>query len=181
MVAEGLREMQKYTMYKNAGGHGLAAVCQNGPGPVVMHGADMDAPPMLEQTYFPYASGIRQKDQDGVEQPVMHAYGHDMHIIPLLVAVEVSTSDLLSWSGTLVLIFQPAEQKGSGSDAMIRDGLYDRIQVPHVVLGQHITAQRVGHVEPRYGQILSASDSSKVTFYGHGGHGSAPESAIDPS
>ncbi len=180
LVAQQLRKMQKYTVEEKIGGHGLAAVCKNGSGPTVMLRADMDALPILEQTDIPFASRVRQKDRDGVEQPVMHACGHDMHVVALLAAAELFASKLSSWSGTLILIFQPAEEKGSGSNAMVRDGLYDRIPTPDVVLGQHVDAQRAGHVGIRCGQILSASDSFAITFHGRGGHGSAPELTIDP-
>ena len=179
LVAKQLRRMQSYTVEEKIGGHGLAAVCNNGSGPTVMLRADMDALPLLEQTNIPFASRVRQKDRDGIEQPVMHACGHDVHTVALLAVAELFASNLSSWMGTLVLIFQPAEEKGSGSNAMIRDGLYDRVPIPDVVLGQHVSAQR-GGVGIRSGQILSASDSFAITFHGRGGHGSAPELSIDP-
>lgn len=180
LVAKQLRQWQRYTIEEKIGGHGLAAVCNNGSGPTVMLRADMDALPLYEQTDIPFASKVRQKDRDGVEQPVMHACGHDMHTVALLAAAELFASNLSSWCGTLILIFQPAEEKGSGSNAMVRDGLYDRIPIPDVVLGQHVSTKRAGQVEIRCGQILSASDSFAITFHGRGGHGSAPELTIDP-
>ena len=180
LVAEQLRKMQGYTILEKIGGYGLAAVCENGSGPIVMLQADMDALPIQEQTKIPFASKVRQKDRDGIEQPVMHACGHDMHTVALLAVAELFTSNLSFWSGTLVLIFQPAEEKGSGSNAMVKDGLYDRIPTPDVVLGQHVMAQRAGKVGIRCGQILSASDSFAITFHGRGAHGSAPELSIDP-
>lgn len=180
LVAKRLRELQSYQVYENIGGHGLAAVRDNGRGPTVMLRADMDALPILEQTNLPFASKVRQQDRDGLEQPVMHACGHDIHVVALLAAADLFASNLPSWSGSLILIFQPAEEKGSGSNTMIRDGLYDKIPVPDVVLGQHVSAYRAGSVGTRCGQILSASDSFIITFHGRGGHGSAPEFSIDP-
>lgn len=180
LVAKQLRKLTKYTVEEKIGGHGLAAVCKNGSGPTVMLRADMDALPIYEQTDIPFASKVRQEDRDGIEQPVMHACGHDIHTVALLAAAELFASNLSSWRGTLILIFQPAEEKGSGSNAMVRDGLYDRIPIPDVVLGQHVSAQRAGQVGIRCGQILSASDSFAITFHGRGGHGSAPELSIDP-
>ena len=180
LVAKRLQELQNYTVYENIGGHGLAAVCRNGSGPSIMLRADMDALPLLEQTHLPFASKIRQQDRDGVEQPVMHACGHDMHVVALLAAAELFAFNLGFWSGTLILIFQPAEEKGSGANAMINDGLYGKVPVPDVVLGQHVSAQRAGQVGICRGQIFSASDSFLVTFHGRGGHGSAPERSIDP-
>lgn len=180
LIADQLRKTQGFAIEEKIGGHGLAAVCINGSGPTVMLRADMDALPILEQTKIPFASKVRQKDRDGIEQPVMHACGHDIHIVSLLAAAELFVSNLSSWVGTLILIFQPAEEKGSGSNAMVRDGLYDRIPIPDVVLGQHVSAQRAGQVGIRCGQILSASDSFAITFHGRGGHGSSPELSIDP-
>ena len=180
LVAKQLRKTHKFTIEEKIGGHGLAAVCNNGSGPIVMLRADMDALPIREQTDIPFASQVRQEDRDGIEQPVMHACGHDIHTVALLAAAELFASNLSSWTGTLVLIFQPAEEKGSGSNAMIRDGLYDRIPIPDVILGQHVSTQRAGQVGIRGGQILSASDSFAITFHGRGGHGSAPELSIDP-
>ena len=180
LIAKQLHKTQGFTIEEKIGGHGLAAVCINGSGPTVMLRADMDALPLLEQTKISFASKVRQKDRDGIEQPVMHACGHDIHIVSLLAAAELFVSNLSSWVGTLILIFQPAEEKGSGSNAMVRDGLYDRIPVPDVVFGQHVSAQRAGQVGIRCGQILSASDSFAITFHGRGGHGSSPELSIDP-
>ena len=180
LVAKELRRLQKYTIEEKIGGHGLAAFCNNGSGPTVMLRADMDALPLYEQTDIPFASKARQEDRDGVEQPVMHACGHDMHTVALLAAAELFASNLSSWRGTLILIFQPAEEKGSGSNAMIRDGLYDRIPKPDVVLGQHVSAKRAGQVAICRGWILSASDSFAITFHGRGAHGSEPEMSIDP-
>ena len=180
LVAKRLSGMQNFAVHERIGGRGLAAVCKNGPGPIVMLRADMDALPILEQTNLPFASKARQKDRDGIEHPVMHACGHDLHIVALLAAAELFASNLSSWCGTLILVFQPAEEKGSGSNAMLEDGLYGKVPVPDVVLGQHVTAGRAGHVGTRCGQILSASDSFKITFHGRGAHGSAPELSIDP-
>ena len=180
LVAKQLRKTQRFTVEEKIGGHGLAAVCNNGSGPIVMLRADMDALPLREQTDLPFASQVRQKDRDGIEQPVMHACGHDIHTVALLAAAEVFASNLSSWIGTLILIFQPAEEKGSGSNAMVKDGLYSRVPIPDVVLGQHVSTQRAGQVGIRCGQILSASDSFAITFHGRGGHGSAPERSIDP-
>ena len=180
LVATELWRMQNYAIYERIGGCGLAAVCKNGRGPTVMLRADMDALPILEQTDLPFASKTRQKDRDGVVHPVMHACGHDLHIVALVAAAELFASNLTSWCGTLILVFQPAEETGSGSNAMLEDGLYKKIPVPDVVLGQHVTAGRAGQIGTRCGQILSASDSFKITFHGRGAHGSAPELSIDP-
>jgi len=114
-------EPNGYEIKTDIGGHGLAAILKNGDGPTVLLRADTDALPVLEKTDLPYASKKRMKDADGFEQPVMHACGHDMHITSLLCAAEMLFAARQKWSGTLVLIFQPAEEKGAGAQAMVDD------------------------------------------------------------
>lgn len=102
---------------------GLAAVLRNGSGPTVMLRADMDALPVREQTGLAYASVQKMADVDGIEQPVMHACGHDMHVASLLGAAHLLSNARGQWAGTVILIFQPAEEKGQGAQAMVDDGL----------------------------------------------------------
>lgn len=142
LVAKQLRKTHKFTIEEKIGGHGLAAVCNNGSGPIVMLRADMDALPIREQTDIPFASQVRQEDRDGIEQPVMHACGHDIHTVALLAAAELFASNLSSWTGTLVLIFQPAEEKGSGSNAMIETACM--IGFPYLTLSLDSTFQLSG-------------------------------------
>lgn len=167
----------------NIGGHGLAAVLHNGEGPTVLLRADIDALPVEEKTGLPYASKKRQVHKaSGVEKPVMHACGHDMHIVCLLGAAATLFSCRDHWTGTLVLAFQPAEERGTGAQAMIDDGLYTRhgVPIPDVALGAHVTPLRAGAVGTRRGIIATSADSLKVTIHGRGSHASMPHTAVDP-
>ncbi|MFD7131141.1 amidohydrolase [Streptomyces sp. NPDC059894] len=162
------------------GGTGVTGVLENGPGPVVMLRADMDALPVAEETGLPYASTARAVDGAGQEVPVMHACGHDMHTACLLGVVELLTSAREEWSGTVVAVFQPAEETVSGAAAMVRDGLFDHVPAPAVVLAQHVTPLPVGMIGYASGPLMAASDSLQVILHGKGGHGSSPENALDP-
>ncbi|MGX1702214.1 amidohydrolase [Microbacterium sp. NPDC055357] len=165
---------------EGVGRTGLVTVIRNGDGPVVWLRADMDALPVEEQTGLAYASTARGVDPAGLDVPVMHACGHDMHVAALIGALErlVSTKD--EWSGTVVAVFQPAEEYGAGSLAMIADGVLDRYPHPDIVLGQHVTPLPAGTIGVRGGTQMAASDGITVTLLGRGGHGSRPHSTIDP-
>jgi len=159
---------------------GVAAVLRNGEGPTVWLRADMDGLPVEERTGLEYASTARGIDPAGQDVPVMHACGHDMHVTALLGALErlKATSD--EWSGTVVAVFQPAEEYGAGSQAMIADGVLDRFPRADIVLGQHVTPLPAGVVGVRSGTQMAASDGLTVTLLGRGGHGSRPHATIDP-
>ena len=131
------------------GGHGLIAVLENGPGKTVLLRADIDALPVAEKTGLPYASKVTAKDQvDGLTKSVMHACGHDFHIVCGLACAETLVSAKEKWSGTVVFLFQPAEERGSGARAMVDDGLYEQSKhncpIPDVVLGQHVFPLEAG-------------------------------------
>ena len=159
---------------------GVAGIVRNGDGPVIWLRADMDALPVKELTGLEYASTARGTDPAGTAVPVMHACGHDMHVTALLGALEqlVATKD--EWWGTIVAVFQPAEEYGAGSQAMIADGVLDRFPKPDIVLGQHVTPLPAGTIGVRSGTQMAASDGLTVTLLGRGGHGSRPHSTIDP-
>ena len=159
---------------------GVAGIIRNGDGPVIWLRADMDALPVKELTGLEYASTARGTDPAGTAVPVMHACGHDMHVTALLGALEqlVATKD--EWWGTIVAVFQPAEEYGAGSQAMIADGVLDRFPKPDIVLGQHVTPLPAGTIGVRSGTQMAASDGLTVTLLGRGGHGSRPHSTIDP-
>lgn len=159
---------------------GVAGVIRNGDGPVVWLRADMDGLPVEERTGLAYASTARGIDPAGTDVPVMHACGHDMHVTALLGALETLVSTKDEWSGTIVAIFQPAEEYGAGSQAMIADGVLDRFPRPDIVLGQHVTPLPAGTIGVRSGTQMAASDGLTVTLLGRGGHGSRPHSTIDP-
>lgn len=159
---------------------GVVGVIRNGDGPVVWLRADMDALPVEERTGLDYASTARGTDPAGNAVPVMHACGHDMHVTALLGALEQLLATREEWSGTIVAVFQPAEEYGAGSQAMIADGVLDRFPRPDIVLGQHVTPLPAGVIGVRSGTQMAASDGLTVTLLGRGGHGSRPHSTIDP-
>jgi amidohydrolase len=153
------------------GGTGVVGVLANGDGPVVLARADMDALPVTEATGLPYASEV-----DGV----MHACGHDMHVTTLLGAAKLLSDGRDSWAGTYIALFQPAEEVGAGSKAMVDDGLVAKIPKPDVALAQHVMPLPAGTVATTSGPVLSAGDSIKITVYGKGAHGSMPHMSVDP-
>ncbi|MCI2423712.1 amidohydrolase [Saccharopolyspora sp. K220] len=159
---------------------GVVGVLRNGEGPTVLLRADFDALPVLEQTGLDYASTQRGTDPDGNDVPVMHACGHDMHVTCQLGALDLLVTARDRWSGTVVAIFQPAEEIGAGAQAMIEDGLFDRFPKPDVCLGQHVFPFEAGSVGVISGPSMSAADGLKITMFGRGAHGSQPQNAIDP-
>jgi amidohydrolase len=163
----------------------LIGILKNGEGKTVLLRADTDALPVEELTGLEYASKVREVDvEDGIEKPVMHACGHDMHVAAMLAAAETLQKAKEHWKGTLVVLFQPNEERAGGAKAMIADGLYDPAKHacpnPDVVLGQHVMAFPAGSVGTRVGSLASAADSFRVTVYGRGGHASQPHRTVDP-
>jgi hippurate hydrolase len=161
------------------GGTGVVGVLRNGTGPTVLLRADMDALPVAEQTGLPYASTVRAVDTDGNDVPVMHACGHDMHVTCLLGALELLAAARTTWTGTVLAVFQPAEEIGGGATAMLADGLYERFGRPDVVLGQHVAPMPAGMAGAHAGPAFAAADSLLVRLFGRGGHGSRPETTVD--
>ncbi len=170
VIAERVRDLG-LEVTEGVGITGVVAMLRNGPGPTVLLRADMDALPMQEHTALPYASQI-----DGV----MHACGHDMHVTWLIGALEALVAQREQWSGTVMAVFQPAEEGGGGAQKMVDDGLFDRFGVPDVALGQHVTPLPAGSVGYRPGTFMAASDALRVKLFGRGGHGSRPEATVDP-
>ena len=162
------------------GGTGVAGVLRNGDGSAVMLRADMDALPVREETGLDYASDVVATDARGDRTHVMHACGHDMHMTWLCGAVAELAGTRGDWQGTVIAVFQPAEEIGAGAKAMLDDGLFDRAGVPDVVLGQHVYPGEAGTVRYRAGAVMAAAESWDVTLYGRGGHGSRPERTVDP-
>lgn len=159
---------------------GVVGVLRNGDGPTVLLRADFDALPVQEQTGLDYASTQRGTDPDGHDVPVMHACGHDMHVTCQLGALDLLVTAREQWSGTVVAVFQPAEEIGAGAQAMLDDGLLERFPRPDVCLGQHVFPFPAGTVGVISGPSMSAADGLKITMFGRGAHGSQPENAIDP-
>ncbi|KAF2275058.1 metal-dependent amidase/aminoacylase/carboxypeptidase [Westerdykella ornata] len=179
-IAENLRKFDAYEVFTGIGGHGLAAVLRNGPGKTILLRADIDGLPVQEQTGLPYASTKRMKDVTGVEKPVMHACGHDMHITSLLAAAEGLVSARDKWSGTVVLVFQPAEERGAGAKAMVEDGLYKKVPVPDFAISGHVVPFRAGVIGTKHGLVASSADSFHLNIPGRQSHASTPHTSLDP-
>lgn len=170
-----------YEVTEKVGGNGVVAVLKNGPGPVVLVRTDMDALPVTEQTGLPYASRVRMKDRSGTEVGVMHACGHDIHMTCWVGTARMLAALKDRWSGTLVLIAQPAEEIVAGARMMLDDGLYRRFPKPDVCLALHSDPhQPAGVVSYSEGLALANSDSVDIVVKGRGGHGAAPHQTIDP-
>ncbi|MFL6165757.1 MAG: amidohydrolase [Ornithinibacter sp.] len=178
IVAEWLRTLG-FEVQEGIGGTGVVGILTRSEQPVVLLRADMDALPVQEATGLPYASSARALDPDGHEVPVMHACGHDMHVTCLLGAASRLAEDP-SWTGTLIALFQPAEEVVTGAAAMVADGLYTKVPRPDVVLGQHVAPLPAGFVGLGSGAAFATTDSLRVTLTGAGGHGSRPETTVDP-
>lgn len=162
------------------GGTGVVGLLRNGDGPTVMLRADMDALPVAEATGLPYASKVTAKDKGGDTVPVAHACGHDMHVTCLIGATTLLAQAREHWQGTVMAVFQPAEETGTGAQAMIDDGLFKRFPKPDIVLGQHVMVGMAGTISGRAGVITSAGDSLQIRLFGRGAHGSMPQASIDP-
>lgn len=170
-----------YEVTTGVGGTGVVAVLRNGTGPTVMIRADMDGLPLEERSGLANASTARQVDADGTEKPVMHACGHDVHITALVGTARQMAARKANWSGTLVLIAQPAEERIFGARAMIDDGLYSRFPKPDYALAFHVSADlAAGRIEAPLGITSSSSDSVDIAVRGVGTHGAYPHLGVDP-
>ena len=160
---------------------GVVAVLKNGPGPTVLIRGDMDALPIKEATGLPYASTAIVKDLSGKEVPAMHACAHDTHVTGLIGTARVLASMKGQWSGTIVIIGQPAEEIVGGARAMLADGLYTRFPKPDYALALHTWAQLpAGVIGYGEGPFLASANSLDILVRGVSGHGSAPHTAKDP-
>jgi amidohydrolase len=165
-------EALDFEVSRNIGGNGFVGVLKNGEGPVIMLRTDMDALPLEEKTRLPFAS----------EAPgVMHACGHDMHMTVWLGTAKVLSAMTDSWKGTLVMLAQPAEERGGGAKAMIAGGLFRDFPVPDYILAYHVSPElKTGTIGYRAGPMLAGVNSVDITVHGVGGHGAMPHMAIDP-
>lgn len=170
-----------FEVTENVGGHGVVGVLENGPGPAVMVRTDLDALPVKEQTGAPYASVKTAKDDLGRDVPVMHACGHDIHMASFAGAARVLSRRRGEWSGTLVMVGQPAEERVLGARRMLADGLFERFPRPDYALALHCSSDlphgTIGIVE---GFALANVDTVEIVVKGVGGHGSMPHLAKDP-
>jgi hippurate hydrolase len=168
-----------FDVTEGVGKTGVVAIYKNGAGPTVMVRTELDALPLPEKTGLPYASTAKQTLR-GVETPVMHACGHDIHMA-VWVATARTMIDLKDqWSGTLMFVAQPAEEGDGGAKAMVADGLFTRFPKPDYGFALHVGPGPFGYVSYKPGVINSTADGFAITFIGKGGHGSRPHTTIDP-
>ena len=170
-----------YEVTEHVGGTGIVAILKNGAGPTVMLRTELDALPVEEKTGLAYASKVHAKDDAGRDVPVMHACGHDLHMASIVGTAAIMAHSKNTWHGTLMLIGQPAEETIAGAKGMIADGLLTRFPKPDVAVAMHVgnllPAGKVGIVPGVYN---TNADSLRLTIYGKGGHGAAPQTTIDP-
>ena len=170
-----------FEVTEKVGGTGVVAVLRNGPGPVVLIRADMDALPVVEETGLPFASKVRATTDDGIETGVMHACGHDTHMASWIGTLRNLAAMKSQWSGTLVMIGQPAEERSLGAKAMLADGLFTRFPKPAFALAFHDAANLpAGVIGLHSGYALANVDSVDIIVKGVGGHGAAPNMTKDP-
>ena len=170
-----------FEVTEKVGKTGVVAVMRNGTGPVLMIRADMDGLPVEEKSGLPYASRIRAMTDEGGESYVMHACAHDTHMTAWLGAARRLAAMKHAWSGTLVMILQPAEERGWGAKWMLDDGLFSRFPKPTHAIAFHNSAEALaGVVATTPGFALANVDSVDVIVKGVGGHGAYPHKTKDP-
>jgi amidohydrolase len=177
------QELRKvgYAVTENVGGYGLVAILKNGPGPTLLLRTDLDGLPVEEKTGLKYASKTQVIDDLGKTVNTMHACGHDIHMTVFTGTARRLAELRKEWRGTLIMIGQPAEERGAGARAMLADGPFTRFPRPDYVMGLHVNAGmpagQIGYVE---GYALANVDSVDITVYGVGGHGAYPHATKDP-
>lgn len=170
-----------FDVTENVGGTGIVAMMKNGEGPMVMVRADMDGLPVVEQSGLANASKVKMKDWDGEMVGVMHACGHDVHITGLVGTARYMAENKDKWSGTLMLIGQPAEEKGPGASAMMADNLWQRFGQPDYAFAFHVSANaESGKVIVDEGSPYAGADTVDITVHGIGAHGASPHQGKDP-
>lgn len=162
------------------GGTGVVGILRNGEGPTLLVRADMDGLPIREQSGLEYASTRLQTGLDGIEVPVMHACGHDVHMTVLVGTARWLMANRDRWSGTVMLIGQPAEERIGGAKAMLADGLYERFGVPDQAIGLHVMAGgATGRVSISEGSTAASADNIDLVVRGVVSHGAAPQNGKD--
>jgi amidohydrolase len=170
-----------YNVTRNIGKTGLVGVMKNGDGPTLMIRADMDALPVREENGLEYASTATQVNLDGVEMPVMHACGHDVHVTSLIGVARRMAELKEQWQGTLMLVGQPAEEAVGGAKAMVADNIYERVGRPDFALAMHVQAKYpAGKIAFSNGLMYSSSDTLRITVRGVATHGASPQLGKDP-
>ena len=170
-----------YDVTTDVGGHGVVGILKNGAGATLMLRCDLDALPVTEQTQLPFASTKTIELPGGATAGVMHACGHDAHMTNLIATARYLAEHTSDWTGTLMVIAQPAEERGAGAKAMLEDGLFERFPKPDFAVALHVSGDKqAGQVGVRSGYALANVDSVDIHVKGRGGHGSQPHTAIDP-
>ncbi len=170
-----------FQVTEGVGKTGVVAILKNGPGPMVMMRADMDGLPMLEKSGLANASKVMQKDTEGNMTPVAHACGHDVHMTSLVGTARRMAAERNTWSGTLMLIGQPAEERAGGALLMMKDGMWKRFGQPDFVLGFHVKADMAsGKVHASEISPYSGIDTMEILIKGVGAHGASPHRGKDP-
>lgn len=170
-----------FTVSEGVGGTGVVAIMKNGPGPLVMMRADMDGLPVEEKSGLPNASKVTQKDREGNLFPVMHACGHDVHITSLVGTARQMAARRGQWSGTLMLVGQPAEERAGGASAMMKDKIWDRFGRPDYALAFHVSSEvEAGKIVATEGSPYSGADTVEILVHGVGAHGASPHAGKDP-
>ena len=179
-MAEELKSMG-FEVTTNIGGNGVVGLFKNGKGKVIMLRTDMDALPIKENTGLDFSSTVIMKDKSGIDSPVMHACGHDMHMTTWLGTLKTLVALKNEWSGTIMAVAQPAEEVSDGAANMINDGLFKRFPLPSSILAYHVSAELpTGTIGYFPGAIAAGVKSAEITVYGSGGHGAMPHTTVDP-
>jgi amidohydrolase len=170
-----------FSVTRNVGGYGIVGLLENGPGPTVMLRTDLDGLPVAEQTGLSYASQAKATEQTGQEVSVMHACGHDVHMTVFVGTARNLAERRDEWSGTLMMIGQPAEERGAGARAMLADGLFERFPRPDYNVALHVSAEhQAGEISYVPGWAMANVDSVDIAIHGIGGHGAYPHMTRDP-
>jgi amidohydrolase len=170
-----------FEVTEGVGGTGVVAIMKNGPGPLVMMRADMDGLPVLEKSGLPNASKVMAKDREGNLSPAMHACGHDVHITSLVGTARQMAARRKQWSGTLMLIGQPAEERVAGASAMMKDRVWERFGRPDYALAFHVSSDvEAGKIVASEGAPYSGADTVEILIHGIGAHGASPHRGKDP-
>jgi hippurate hydrolase len=179
-MADRLRRLG-FEVTERVGGFGVVGILKNGKGPTVMLRTDLDALPVEEKTGLPYASKVTAADDSGATVSVMHACGHDVHMTSWIGAATLLTKAKDKWRGTLMMVGQPAEEKGGGARMMLQDGLFTKFPKPDFAVAIHDSAQAPsGTIGYTPGFALANVDSVDLTIFGKGGHGAYPHTTVDP-
>ena len=170
-----------FEVHGGIGGHGVVGILKNGDGPTLMLRTDLDALPVTEETNLVFASTVKATDASGDEVGVMHACGHDVHMTNIAGVAQYLAANKDKWRGTVMLVGQPAEERGAGARAMLDDGLFDKFGKPDFALALHVDSTlATGRLGYRAGYALANVDSVDVTMMGRGGHGAYPHTTVDP-